>query len=109
MTTQRMTRQQQLLNILDVANTPFSARITSSRKYPLQFLTEYANALLDGDTGKLLEYRHLVKRPKYKRDWEYFLATILDAYAKTCLVVPTAPKQCTSSTKAKSPAIVGKI
>ena len=28
-----------------------------------------AAAVLDGDTGKLLEYRHLMKNPKYKKIW----------------------------------------
>ena len=26
---------------------------------------------MDGQTGKLLEYRHLIKRPEYKDDWNY--------------------------------------
>ena len=30
---------------------------------------DYDNAVLDGDTGKLLEYRHLIARPKYKQAW----------------------------------------
>ena len=82
MQTRRSTRQQRLLNILDVANTPLSARATSARKYPLQFLTEYANAVLDDDTGELLEYRHLVKRPKYKTDWEYSLGNEIGRLCK---------------------------
>ncbi len=36
-------------------------------KYPLQFLCDFANAVLDDKTGNLLEYRHLLKHPKYKR------------------------------------------
>ena len=71
MSTRRMTRQQRLLHILDVVDTPHLASTTSYCKYPLQFLIEYANAVFDGDTCYLLEYRHLVKRPKYKQDWEY--------------------------------------
>ena len=27
--------------------------------------------MLDGNIGELLEYRHLIKRPKYKDDWGY--------------------------------------
>ena len=34
--------------------------------YLLQFLCDYANAVLDGETGELLEYRHLIQCPKYK-------------------------------------------
>ena len=28
-----------------------------------------AAAVLDGDTGELLDYRHLIKTPKYKKIW----------------------------------------
>ena len=38
-------------------------------RYPLQFLCNYANAVLDGETGELLEYRHLIQCPKYKDAW----------------------------------------
>mgnify|MGYP007089473653 CR=1 FL=1 len=46
-----------------------TARSTAARKYPLEFLCEYANAVLDGETGELLQYRHLIKSPKYRNDW----------------------------------------
>ncbi len=39
------------------------------RQYPLQFLCDFAYAVLDDDTGDLLEYRHLIKHPKYKDTW----------------------------------------
>ena len=42
---------------------------TASRKLPKQFFSEIAAAVLDGDTGELLEYRHLMKNPKYKKIW----------------------------------------
>ena len=45
---------------------PFTARQAASRKYPLQFLCDLAYAVLDDATGDLLEYRHLMKHPKYK-------------------------------------------
>jgi len=41
----------------------------SSRKYPLQFLCDFAYSVLDDKTGDLLEYRHLLKHPKYKDVW----------------------------------------
>ena len=28
-------------------------------------------AVIDDDTGELLEYRHLIQRPKYKKDWGF--------------------------------------
>ena len=44
-------------------------RAAASRKYPIQMLCDLAGAVLDEDTGDLLEYRHLVKHPKYREDW----------------------------------------
>ena len=48
---------------------PFSSRQTASRTFPPQFLCDLAYAVLDDDTGDLLEYRHLIKHPKYKDTW----------------------------------------
>ena len=48
---------------------PFSPRQAASRTFPLQFLCDLAYAVLDDDTGDLLEYRHLIKHPKYKDTW----------------------------------------
>ena len=48
---------------------PFSPRQAASRTFPLQFLFDLAYAVLDDDTGNLLEYRHLIKHPKYKDTW----------------------------------------
>jgi hypothetical protein len=45
---------------------PFTAKQAASRKYLLQFLCDLAYAVLDDETGDLLEYRHLMKHPKYK-------------------------------------------
>ena len=41
-----------------------------SRKYPVQLLCELAGAVLDQDTGDLLEYKHLLKHPKLKETWD---------------------------------------
>jgi hypothetical protein len=38
-------------------------------KFPLQFLFDFASAVLDNETGDLLEYQHLLKHPKYKDIW----------------------------------------
>ena len=35
----------------------------------MAFLRDFANAVLDEETGDMLEYRHLIKLPKYKQDW----------------------------------------
>ena len=43
---------------------------TAARNYPLQFLCEWANAVIDKDTGKLMEYRHLLKDPRHRKRWQ---------------------------------------
>jgi hypothetical protein len=48
---------------------PFTARQAASRKYPLQFLYDLAYAVLNDESGDLLEYHHLMKHPKYKDVW----------------------------------------
>jgi hypothetical protein len=48
---------------------PFTAAQAASRTYPLQFLCNFAFAVLNDDTNDLLEYRHLMKHPKYKDTW----------------------------------------
>jgi hypothetical protein len=37
---------------------PFTAQQAALRKYPLQFLCNLPYAVLDNETGGLLEYRH---------------------------------------------------
>ena len=49
----------------------FPSRSAASRRFPFKFLTNFEGSVLDGDTGELLEYWHLIKRPKYKDDWGY--------------------------------------
>ena len=44
-------------------------RNAARRKYPLQLLCELAGAVLDAETGDLLEYRHLIQHPNYKEVW----------------------------------------
>ena len=41
-------------------------RMAASRKYPMQFLCDYANAAIDNKTGEIMEYRHLLKDPKHR-------------------------------------------
>ena len=54
---------------MDITTSKITPKNASSRKFPMQFLCEYANAVLDGETGKLLEYCHLIQRPKYRQTW----------------------------------------
>ena len=36
-----------------------------SRKFLLKFLSKFAGAVMDNDTGKLMEYNNLMKNLKY--------------------------------------------
>jgi len=63
--------RQRLLSAIEISGSCPSARQLASRKYPAQFISDYANAVLDDETGELLEYRHLIKRPKYKEQWGF--------------------------------------
>jgi hypothetical protein len=64
----RTIMQDYLFHLMDTPGLPrlFTNQQAASRKYPLQFLCDFANAVLDDKTGNLLEYQHLLKHPKYK-------------------------------------------
>ena len=47
------------------------ARNLANRRFPLKALCEFAGAVLDADTGEMLEYRQLIKSPKHRQDWGY--------------------------------------
>jgi len=46
----------------------FNTNSAASRKFPPQFWAEDANAVLDAETGELLEYRHLMQKASVFRD-----------------------------------------
>ncbi len=48
---------------------PFKPRQAARHNYPLQFLCDFAYAVLDDEAGELLEYHHLLKHPKYMDVW----------------------------------------
>jgi hypothetical protein len=58
-----------LLAVLEMSNTTLSPSQLSKRQFPLTFLCEFAGAVMHEDTGELLEYRQLVKIPKYRDKW----------------------------------------
>ena len=62
---------------------PFTPAQAASRKYPLQFLCDFAYAVLDDDTGDLLEYPHLIKHPKYKDTWSQSFVNKIRCQATT--------------------------
>jgi hypothetical protein len=63
--------QDYMLHMMEIKGytAPFTARQAASHQYPLQFLCDFENAVLDNNTGDLLEYCHLIKHPKYKDTW----------------------------------------
>jgi len=67
----RTLTQDYMLRIKEIPGytAPFSPRQAASQTSPLQFLCDLAYAVLDDDTGDLIEYRHLIKHPKYKDTW----------------------------------------
>ncbi len=64
----RTITQDYLFQLMDTPELPrlFTNQQAVSCRYPLQFLCDFANAVLDDETGNLLEYQHLLKHPKHK-------------------------------------------
>ena len=62
-------KTQALLSAIEMSDSCPSARQAASRTFLLQFLADFAAAVIDDDTGELLKYRHLIKNPKYRKDW----------------------------------------
>jgi hypothetical protein len=67
----RTLTQDYMLHMMEIPGytTPFTPRQAVSQTFPLQFLCDLAYAVLEDNTGGLLEYRHLIKHPKYKDTW----------------------------------------
>jgi hypothetical protein len=71
----------------------FTSKQASSRKYPLQFLCDFAYSVLDNETGDLLEYRHLLKHPKYKDVWSQSFGKEIRRLATTTKTIAFLTKQ----------------
>ncbi len=54
------------MELPDTKIASFTPQQAASQKYPLQFLCDFANTVLDDKTGDLLKYQHLIKHPKYR-------------------------------------------
>jgi hypothetical protein len=63
--------QDYLFHMMDIPGLtkPFSNQQAASRKYPLQFLCNFASVVLDNKTSDLLEYCHLLRHPMYRNIW----------------------------------------
>ena len=55
--------QETMLTCAEVSHLNLSPKNLASRRFPLEML----NAVLDEDTGELMEYRALMKNPKYSK------------------------------------------
>lgn len=58
-----------ILSALEMSFETLCPAQLASRRFPLQVLCDIAGAVMDDETGEMLEYRHLLKRPKYKDTW----------------------------------------
>jgi len=61
----------------------FTNQQAAACRYPLTFIRDFASAILDEETGDLLEYRHLLKHPKYKDIWSKPFGTEIRRLAAT--------------------------
>ncbi len=50
--------------------TNITARNTATRNYTKRFITDWANAVIDKETGELMEYKHLLKDPRHRERWQ---------------------------------------
>ena len=55
-----------MLSCCETCQTSFSARALTTRRFPKEVLA----AVLNKETGELMEYRHLVGNPKYRKTWQ---------------------------------------
>ncbi len=62
----------------DITNLRLTAANAARRKFPLEML----NVVLDMDTGKLMEMKHLLVNPKYKEVWGKLYTTELGRLAQ---------------------------
>ena len=61
----RTLTQEAMLACIQCQSTDINARTLASSKFPRHML----NAVLNEDTGEIMEYRHLIGNPKYREIW----------------------------------------
>ena len=84
-----------------------TCRLTASNAARRQFPAEILNAVLDKNTGELMEMSHLLINPKYKEVWGKSYTTKLGQLAQGIPGVSKGPS-C-SSNKTKSPSTVSEM
>jgi hypothetical protein len=95
--------QDYLFHMMDIPGLtkPFSNQQAASRKYSLQFLCDFASAVLDGETGDLLEYHHLLRHPKYRNVWSKLFGTEIRWLATTTEMIAFMSKDMIPHNKHK--------
>lgn len=58
-----------MLSVMELSPRKLQAQNLATRQFPTQFLQDMIGAVMDSDTGDMLEYRHLLKNPKYRETW----------------------------------------
>jgi hypothetical protein len=58
-----------MLTVMELAGITACPRKLSQHKFSSQVLLEMVNAVMDLETGDMMEYRHLLKNPKYQDTW----------------------------------------
>jgi hypothetical protein len=58
-----------MLSVIEMSGKNLTPKQLSGRQFPMQFLCEISGAVMDEETGDMLEYCHLVKMPKYQAVW----------------------------------------
>jgi hypothetical protein len=102
--------QDYMLHMMEIPGytTPFTPKQAASQTFPLQILCDLAYAVLDDDTGDLLEYRHLIKHPKYKDTWSNSFGNEIRWLATTMETFFSSTKQ-TSHETAKVTKLIDKL
>jgi hypothetical protein len=54
----------------------------AQRCFPLQVLCNIAGAVMDAETGEMMEYRHLIKKEKYRKTWGHSFCNKIDQLAQ---------------------------
>ena len=58
-----------MLKAVNISNHQLNSSNIARRKFPLQVLWNMANLVLNGDTGDLLENRHLIRQTNFREAW----------------------------------------
>jgi hypothetical protein len=58
-----------VLSVLELSQQNFDPKSRALRSYPVAFPCELAGAVMDSETGELLEFRQLIAKSQYRQIW----------------------------------------